>query len=336
MLKPLRENDLVELNDFNRQVVKKFQPYFDLNILSGSKDDHTQFYENLLTLAKHSLGVAHCVQHYHSARSLMQGRFSGKYPDWYDPEYGNMIGCFSSQKKADAFFLDERTVSGVKHWISNVHLADYGFFHARLSDRSMTNVHMPYVNVLINFNAVKPLVSMDYSVSLGMEIAKAGSITIDSYELPENYIFSPPADSPHLATRYRSGVSFTFITNYLGLIQGLFNDFEVYVDENNINVNFERKKMSLAISSLTMHWRNNLSTIMDHDPTDTVWHKYNTQYTISKNVLLDLIHLVLQVCDSRWVDAHSSRSQRLRDALTYCAHMRPLQNNVTEHSFLRF
>jgi hypothetical protein len=330
MLETLSQDHLIEINDFNKQVLKKLQPYFDLDVINGTKDDHFRFYENLLVLAKHSLGVAHCVQHHHSARSLMQGRFLGKYPDWYDHVYGNMIGCFSSHKKADAIMLDGRTVSGVKHWISNVHLADFGFFRAK------TNDPLRDADVLIDFKTVKPIITLDYSVSLGMEIARAGSITLDNYELPENCIFILPGDAQYLFTRYKSGVNFGFITNYLGLIMGLYKDFEDYIIENNINVNFEHRKMGLAISSLTMHWRNNLSTIMEHDAADTLWHKHNTQYTISKNVLLDLIHLVLQVCDSRWVDAHSSRSQRLRDALTYCAHMRPLQNNVTEHVFLRF
>ena len=86
-------------------------------------------------------------------------------------------------------------------------------------------------------------------------------------------------------------------------------------------------------------WVDNLQSVeaaMDIDNlTDNYWHRRNTQYTQSKNVLLSLINLILQVADSRWLDITGDKNQRFRDALVFSTHMKPLYRNLKDKHFVK-
>jgi len=320
-----------DVTKFNKDTLKKLKPYFDTNLTFSSADERYQWFRNLLTLARHSLGIAHCVQHNQYPRLVMESVFKDTgYPKFYDPVYEKLIGCYSGWKSADQMILNGTTVSGTKHWISMVDQADYGIFRVPVDDSE--------AYILIDFNEVKPIIDTSYASLIGMEIAQPGSITIDNYTLPDYYILGHRQyyqNSPEFS-HITNLADYGFITNYLGLILSVYEELRIYIEQNKITgINFEFKKIGLEISSLTMTWEDNLSSVNVVTPTDHFWHRRNTQYTMSKSVLINLISLILQVCDSRWLDAKSPRNQRFRDALTFCSHMKPLYINLEEKHFVK-
>jgi len=331
MIEKLTKENLVNINDFNKDTLKQLKPYFDIQITEASLEEHSLWMNNLLVLAQHNLSIAHCIQHNQSPRGTMEAVFKGKqYPDFYDHTYENTLGCYSNYKSADTMKLDGTTVSGTKQWISMVHQADYGIFRVPVDSTE--------AYVLIDFAMVKPTISFDHVNPIGMQIARPGSITINNYTLPAESILGYKHYHEHNPIYFYSQnfTDYAFITNYLGLITALFEDVKIYAEQRKINIDFEIRKLGLAISGLLIPWKNNFYTLKESSPSNEFWHIRNTQYTMSKNILVDLIHLVLQVFDATWMDSHSHKSQRLRDALTFCSHMKPLYKNLEEKHFVKF
>jgi hypothetical protein len=331
MIEKLTKEDLVGIDDFNKDTLKKLKSYFDIQITEISLEEHSLWMRNLLVLGQHNLSLAHCVQHNQSPRGTMEAVFKGKqYPNFYDHTFGNTIGCYSNVKSADTMTLNGTTISGTKQWISMVHQADYGIFRVPVNDTE--------AYVLIDFATFNPKIEFDHVTPIGMQMARPGSITFDNYTLPEECIigYRHYHELNQVYFYSQNNADYAFITNYLALITALFRDLSDYVEQRKINIDFEIKKLGLAISGLLMIWENNLSTLEEINPNHAFWHLRNTQYTMSKNTLLDLIHLILQVCDATWMDAHSQKSQRLRDALTFCSHMKPLYKNLEEKHFIKF
>jgi hypothetical protein len=236
----------------------------------------------------------------------------------------------SNFKSADDIHLDGNIVTGTKHWISMVDRADYGIFRIPVDGTEAC--------ILLDFADAKPVIDMTYAAPIGMEVARPGSITLDNYDLPDYAILERRKYQENSKEFFHlSNISdYCFITNYLGLILSLYDDVKVYVEQNKMTgVDFDIRNLGLDISSLTMLWQDNLPTINLTLPTDIFWHRRNTQYTFGKKILIDMISLILRICDSRWLDATSPKNQRFRDALTFCSHMKPLHKNLEEKNFLK-
>ena len=318
-----------DVTEFNKETLAKLKPYFDLNHFDCLSEDRHLWFQNLLALAQHSLGIAHCVQHNHTARLLMLAGFKDqKFPDFYDYTYENQIGCYSNAKSADELTLVGKTISGTKRWISMAHQADFGIFRVPAND---TDAY-----VLIDFAETNPTIDLSYTRPIGMEIACAGSIIVDHYTLPESYILGHYNyyDTVHKFSWVNSIADYGFITNYLGLLLSLYREVKTYTEQRQ-EITSEFKKIGLEISSLVMAWQDNLPTVDVEVPTDEFWHRRNTQYTQSKSTLIELIALILKECDTRWLNVNGSDNQRFRDALTFCSHMKPLYRNLDEKNFIK-
>jgi len=315
------------VTDFNKDTLKKLKPYFDLNIARSTVAERELWFHNLLTLAQYDLSIAHCVQHNHNPRLHIETKFQDQLPEFYDPTYENQIGCFSNVKAADSMQLDGNLISGTKQWISLVDCADFGIFRVPTNDTEAC--------VMIDFAAANPVIDMSYTTPIGMQIARPGSITLDKYELPTDSILgykkyhenSPEFFHIHNMTDY------CFVTNYLGIVMSLYQELGQYLERTDINVDYNYKKLGLSVAALSMMWQDNLASVHITAPKDIFWRRRNTQYTQSKNILLEIISLILHIGDSRWVDACSPANQRFRDALSFSSHMKPLYRNLQEKHF---
>lgn len=320
----------VEVSTFDKNTLKILKPYFDLNLTECSREQRVHWFQNLFVLAQHDLSVAHCVQHNHHPRQHIEVKFKGRsYPDFYDPVYENQIGCFSNFKSSDTMVLDGNKISGTKHWISLVDQADFGVFRVPMGDTEAC--------VLIDFNAAKPRIDFSHSTPIGMTVARPGSITVDNLTLPQDHIleYRKYQDNSKEFFHILSMSDYCFITNYVGLLVALHKDLETYVERSKIDVDFEVRKIGLRVAGLIMSWQDNLPSLEIVAPNDEFWRKRNTLYTQNKDALLDLIHLILQVGDSSWLDAKSPTNQRFRDALSFSSHMKPLYKNLKERHFVR-
>jgi hypothetical protein len=334
MIEKLNE---VTVTDFNKETLKILKPYFD----AGADTDQLDlWFENLLTLASHSLGIAHCIQHNHGARLAMFMAFADRpLPSFFQPDYEKQIGSYSNRKGADSMVITGNQISGTKHWISNLHQADYGIYTLPVD---ITLEDPTEAFVLFDLTSGEHQIDPTTITPLGMEVARAGSLITNNYNIPEHYLlwqrqYYVNNKSPF--TFISSWMDYSFITNYLGCIIGLFNDLTAYTRDRKINVDHELRKIGLSISSLKMMWDDNLDSVAQSknsdNITDAYWHRRNTQYTQSKNILLSLINLVLQVADSRWMDSFGAGNQRFRDALVFSTHMKPLYKNLEEKHFVR-
>ena len=325
MIEPLIHTDVT---DFNKDTLKKLKPYFDNIFFATQKET---WFHNLLTLATYNLGIAHCVQHDMGARLCLDIAFADRqFPNFYIRDYEQQIGCYSNVKGTDSLKLENNTVYGTKHWMSNLHQADYAIFLVPSNEiETYVLCELPASNLIID--SASPTL-------IGMEIARGNSLIIDNYHIPPGYILGHRSyfDTKSLFSSLNNSMDYAFITNYLGCIIGLFTDLKDYVAKNNINIDHELSRCALSISSLKMLWEDNLKTIHTTELTDTFWHRRNTHYTQSKNILLSLINLVLQVGDSRWLYANSNTNQRFRDALVFSTHMKPLYKNLKEKHFVKF
>lgn len=318
----------IDIDKFDRVTLQTLKPFFDINLLEASSDQRQQWFYNLLKLAQQSLGIAHCIQHNQIPRTMMQSCFpSGNWPGNLSTAFESIIGCYSSSKSVDKLSIVGQTLNGTKHWISNLEQADYGIF--RVSANGSDTF------VLIDFNSMPHSKDMSWMTPIGIEIARPGSFTVADLHLPEEYILGSksfyenhPLWSPIIAMH-----DYAFITNYLGLIVSLHQEFGEYLDSQNRNKDYEFERLGASIAGLKMLWKDNLLSVDTVETNDQFWHRRNTQYTMSKDIVCQLITLILQQGDSRWLDAHSSQSQRMRDALTFCSHMKPLAVNLKEKHF---
>lgn len=329
MIIPLAD---IRVDTFDKHVLTSLKPYFDIDFESTQKE---QWYRNLLTLAKHNLAVAHCLFHHWGAKLHVAHAFRDKaFPKFYLPGFDQQIGCYSNAKTSDNIMLEFVNeiprVIGQKHWISNVHQAEFGVFSVSFQDHQ----------AIILYDFTKNLHKIQTNVmQIGMELAQAGSIIMDQHTVPKEYIlgYYNKAEANHIFSPVSNLMSYAFITNYLGAIVSLYRDLEEYVKFNNINIDFELKSLGVEVSMLKMLWDNDLHTIYETNFTDKFWHKRNTQYTQSKKILLSLINLILSVGNPRWLDKNSiDAGQRFRDALVFSAHMNTFYNNLHGQHFVMF
>lgn len=316
------------INGFNKQTLLSLQPYFDLNFLTAAAEEKHQWFYNLLELAQQSLGVAHCLQHHQIARLIMQSCFDDKlWPNNIPGEFSGAVGCYSGGKSADELTLTDSVVNGTKHWVSSLEQADYGVVRVPVNEGDAF--------ILIDFNAMPHTKDMHWMTPIGMEIAKPGSFTVSHLTLEPDYIlgYKKFYENAGMWTAVTNFIDYSFITNYLGLIISLHKEFKQYLEKQNRSTDFEFNRLTASISGLKMMWIDQLPSISVTETTDTFWHRRNTQYTMSKDIVCQLISLILQQGDSRWLDAKSTESQRMRDALTFCSHMKPLSANLLEKNF---
>ena len=326
----------VTVTDFNKETLKILKLYFDADLNSNQTE---LWFNNLLKLSTHSLGIAHCVQHNQTARLFMSIAFADcPAPAFFHPNYEKQIGSYSGVKNSDEITFKDNQVNGLKHWISNLHQADYAILMVPV-DKTLADPLEAYV--LFDLTSGEHQIDSNCPRQLGMEIARAGSLIVNDYKIPHGYLIG---QRQFIGNKGRfipvgSWHDYAFITNYLGCIIGLFEDLVNYTQDRKINIDYLLKKISLEISSIKMMWVDNLQSVeaaMDIDNlTDNYWHRRNTQYTQSKNVLLSLINLILQVADSRWLDITGDKNQRFRDALVFSTHMKPLYRNLKDKHFVK-
>lgn len=329
IVKMIREYTInLPVDVFNKNTLTLLKPYFDLDLLTATNNQQNQWFYNLLTLAQQSLSIAHCVQHNQIPRLIMQSCFGlDSWPNDLPTSFDSTIGCYSGSKAADDLMLTNNVLNGTKHWISLLEQADYGIFRVAVDDTDAF--------VFLDFKSMPHKQDMSWMTPIGMELAKPGSFTVQDLELPTECVLgykkfyeNHPLWSPVLNI-----IDYAFITNYLGLIVSLHHEFGEYLDGMGRSKDFEFERLGASIAGLKMMWKDNLFSVGCTKFSDTFWHRRNTQYTMSKDITCQLITLILQQGDSRWLDARSQRSQRMRDALTFCSHMKPLSVNLKEKHF---
>ena len=291
------------------------EPYFNLDFVNSDVNNKIRFFENLKTLSRRSLGLAHSIQHNAVARTIVQlsDCESAKNKVFGQP-FDKIIGCYSIVKRSDQLTLKDSILNGQKNWFSNLDQADFGVL--QFNHDGMTE--------LVYFDMSTLPHELDYSFfkPIGMEIARAGALIIKNYSVPPEHMLGRHSTQKYF--QQSNFASYCFLSNHCGLAQELFLDLKAYAEKFKCGAEFEIKKLEMDIASLVMQWQDNLPTVGETTMSNEFWNRRNTQYAFSKKTLIQVIQLILELGVSYYVDAQSQFSQRFRDALTYSAHMHPL------------
>jgi len=314
------------VTDFNKETLTKLKSYFDIDFINASSSDRQLWFTNLMTLGKHSLGVAHMIQHNQSARISIEFAFKDvALPEFYQKNYDDLIGCFCGYKSTDTIQLKHNHVSGTKHWTSFIDRADFGIL--RVVDQAKQKAF-----VLFDFAAIDYTIDSTAYTPIGMEIARPASFTINNVIIPDNYILG------YQGTQEMFQVSnfhdYCFITNFLSCTIALFQQIKTHAEKNNCGAKLNLDKLEISIATLKMLWEDNLYTVNETESTDQFWHRRNTQYVQGKSVLISLITLALELGNSYYLDAKSPVSQIFRDALMLSSHQGPLYKNAQDMYFV--
>ena len=290
-----------------RKYLQELAVYLDTDLVSH--------FQNLLYIAQQDLSLAHCIHHNHVARLAIQNSLCKEGNDYLNSHaYYEVVCCYSAVKTLDNIKLTNLQLSGYKSWLSNLVGADLIVIQVPNNDHR--------VNVYVNLTTTPHTIEATHPSAIGMKGASAGAILFDSVNLLPSAILGRGEHPETFATS--NYASYAFITNHLGLIIGLYSQLRSYPLTDDPRLDHQLKTLELEISALKMLWSENLPSVLAYHGTDKFWHKRNTQYAMSKKVLLDLINTVLELGIHTFVDDSSTASTRFKDAITFVTHMSPL------------
>lgn len=347
-LKPL--NYLHDNIDF-RNNLKLLAPFFQFNFETATQEDYEMFYYNLLYLAQRDLSLAHCVQHNHKSRVAIEcGPDHAAKEQLSKLKYHEVVGCYSSHRAVDTVRYDPVTntvTPGVKGWLSNLKSADMCVIEvADISAPAFSSAHIQHVPGVTPdiYTVYIDLSKIDHSrtdgtvspTAAGMKGAAPGVLTInepipvgtDSCYLVK---LNPRQDLGYTWLGY---VRQCWVTVHFGVILGLYKELLKYPELKDPMLAHRIRSMELEISSLKIMWEHGLQTKLLTDNTVSTQNPViggtatnqmrDTQYALSKKILLDLIHLVLEIGLNDFVDDNTPQWVRFKDAISYVTHMASL------------
>jgi len=265
-----------------------------------------KYYHDLTGLAQTDLSLAHIQQHMDSA--LLAVKIAGH-------SDVNMSG-YSSCKPRDTVTFKEGYLTGQKLWISNIPHGSNFVLGVRQVD-----------TVVLVLVSVTDRVNIDMVPTLGMENTFTGHMTFDHYPAVKLFEYNT-ADG--FLVKHQTALG--FLSNHLGLCQALFNNIDQYTDTANIDCTFEKSKIKLNLSALTVLWTSCLEQINAVE-SDQLWHQYNTAYAFAKQTLIMILQLVIKTTGSKLFETGSEQHQRFKDALIYSSHMKNLYFSTKENLY---
>jgi len=265
------------------------------NFLTDSYESKSQWFHDLRLLAQQDLSQAHIRHHRLSADNAL--KFAGM--------DGNAIGTHSSVKPNDNITtgFDDNLISGTKHWVSDSIDAEYGMFYIK-----------PGIAVIVPDLKHSSIVVTPVP-TVGMENTFTAHLTFNN--TPALKLFNK---NEGRAVQIFYIQDYAFITNLLGLSEGLFNDIDQYTKNANISCDHEKRKVKLNIDVLGMMWKDHLPSIETATRNNQIQAEIDTIYSFAKQTLLSVIHLVTEFTGSGIYQTGTPENQRLKDALIYSSH----------------
>lgn len=349
VLEKIKPIESLQDNSKFQEQLKLLAPFFQFDFANGSQEDRETFFYNLLYVAQKDLSLAHCIQHNHKARLAIEcGPDSVAKDLLKNSKYHEVICSYSSQRAVDTIEYDPVTntlTPGVKGWLSNLKSADICVIevaevntsgtssaHRTHSDESGPNVYTVFVDLRkVNHSRTD---GSESPTAVGMKGAAPGTLTLNESLPVGNDVCYMLKENPRrdLSYPWLSYVRQCWATVHCGVILGLYKELMTYPELQDPALTHRLRTLELEISTIKIMWEQGLETIFlnsrtNHNPvmTTTQTHQMrNTQYAMSKKVLLDLIHLVLEVGLNQFVDDTTPTWIRFKDAITYSTHMTSL------------
>lgn len=294
---------------FNKDTLVDLKPYFDLDFAQATTSDCQQWFENLYQIAKHNIGIAHCVNQHQSSRNFLN------VADRFLYDYTEKLGCVSTYHDIDTIAIDNNIVSGTKHWITSLSQADYVVCkvgHHSNPNRCLLFIDLAQVNHTIDNNNFDPI---------GLKIAKPMSLILEAQSFPSEWILHQGAFKPQdPQNSLLSFIKYAFLTNFLGCAVGLFQSILGITVEKQYHLDYQLKSIESQLVLLKNNWKDNFNfaKIDTLDKAYWVWH--DAQYTQTKQCLVDMLKLIIEIGNSRFYDSNDKVSQQFRDAVIWASH----------------
>ncbi len=294
---------------FDRETLKDLQKYFDIHIMQSSDIQCQMWFENLYHVAKHDIGIAHCINQHQSSRNSLAA------VDKLNFDYREKLGCFSVYHDIDTVQVKNSQISGIKNWISSIHQADYlvcKVGHHSDPDRCLVFLNLDVVDYQIDDNEYDPI---------GLKIARPMRIILESQPLPDECILHQGSfleqDAQNIILSF---LKYGFLTNFLGCTVGLYHAVNDISNQKRYQLDFQLEEIALQLEILKQSWQNNFEMSRADKLDRSYWRWHDTQYNLTKKCLTDLLKLVIEVGGSRFYDSKNKFSQRFRDALVWSSH----------------
>ena len=339
---------LQDNSEFQKNL-KILTPFFDFDFVTATDDEKKTFYYNLMYVAQQDLSMAHCIQHNHKARlaiNLVPGATGDQLLK--SRAYHETICCYSSVRAADTIQYDPATnmlLPGRKCWLSNLKSADvcaievaeintpFGSYAYKLPHEADP---ISVYTVYLDLSKIKHSRTdgTESPTAVGMKGAAPGILTLhEPVEVGTDACYllktNPRSDIEYPWLSY---VRQCWVTVHLGVIIGLYNELSKCPEVQDPALTHKLRSIMLEISALKIMWESGLEHMSLNDsetigkqnpvmPLTRTYQMRDSNYALSKKVLLDLIHFVLEMGLNQFIDDTTPQWIRFKDAMTYSTHM---------------
>jgi hypothetical protein len=319
------DKDFTSVSVFDLETVASLKDYFDISFINKDPAEYKLWFENLRIVAEQNLGLAHSILHNQSARNSINIAYSQNNLPEFNRPYESSIGAYSffkgfSKYKPDSLILFDNHLRGTKYWASQLNTADYMVLFVRDAKEEKI-VRKVFVDLKSTTHTVTP----SESNPIGMKLAFPCDLTIDSV-IPDGWILTRDSLQEQLSSFHFYGLT----GNYISCARSLLKQAE----EQGFNVDYEIKKLSLAVNVSDLLWQETFMDVFDTISPEQ-FNKLNTQYQFARKTLIDVVGFFLEIMNTGLCDSESLQSRRFRDAVSLGSHVINLYKHLN-NGIIRF
>jgi hypothetical protein len=272
---------------------KLANPHLFVDYLNSDASNRSEFFSHLMSVASNDLALAHSIFKV-SACNVALG-IAGM-------EFSNesVIGAFGVNKSYDNVYLQNGTITGTKHWISNLEQGDVGVIQVQ-SENGLQLVLTELQSAEKDFSFLK---------SAGMQDTRTGDATFD--QQPVTVLFARDDPKYFISNNHNN---LCFVVNYLGAVKGLLDNMK-----NERLLSEYLNLVSLADSHIK-------TSSFETSPSNEFWHQRNSLYMASKQLLVDTLTCIIHDSGGVFYDPTSKQGKHFYDCLVYSSHNKSINEN---------
>lgn len=264
---------------------------------SSDLNERQKYFSMLEHQASEDLALAHSLFKVSAARLILDlvGRDTKQ----------DQIGSFSVYKPFDTVTLNCGSLSGTKHWITNLPSASYGIYQVK----TVAGIQLCYVE-LDNENVTK---DFSFLNAPGLADTCTGNAIFDRHSTE---VLFPKTDPRYFISNNFN--SLCFIVNYFGAIQSLLQ----YVSyEKSAGIRATLKNLQHVLEKEIND--SSFATVS----TDAFWHRRNALYLSIKELLVTLVQFVIANYAGNFYNLNSPAGQNFYNCLVYSGHDGPISRS---------
>lgn len=259
---------------------------------SCSVESRKLFFYELMSLASHDLALAHSMFKTSAVRTVLS-TVGEKLPT-------HCIGSFSVHKTFDTVTLNNNTLHGKKHWVTNASSAGVVIVQV-----------MTDAGIMLCKTAI-PDKKEQFLNSPGMMDADTYDLLFEGESAEPLFL---KTDSKYVVVSKHNTLA--FIANHLGAIRGLLANMS---DKQDL---FAQYKNMLSLFDQYILDSNNPAI-------DDYWHKRNALYLQTKHLLVKTLQSIIENHAGAFYGVNSPQGKHFFNCLTYSGHNGPIQRNYQQ------